>query len=63
MVHARLATLPKGINQHTAIAVAEAAAMLNVSIDTGQRARVVLDNGTPELIAAVDQMPLFLADL
>lgn len=57
MVAARLASLPRGANQHTAKAVpsqAAAAALLNVSIDTVQRARTVLDSGTPELVAAVD---------
>lgn len=59
MVHGRIATLPKGSNQHTAIAVSvptqeEAAALLNVSVDTGQRARKVIDRGTPELAAAVE---------
>jgi len=58
MVHARIATLRKGANQHTAIAVptqADAAKLLNVSVDTGQRARRVLDHGADELVAAVDR--------
>jgi len=58
MVFARLATLPKGANQHTAIAVptqSQAAELLNVSIDTGQRAKRVLDHGVPELVAAVER--------
>jgi N6-adenosine-specific RNA methylase IME4/ParB-like chromosome segregation protein Spo0J len=58
MVHARIATLRKGANQHTAIAVpsqADAAKLLNVSVDTGQRARRVLESGAPELVAAVDR--------
>lgn len=58
MVFARLATLPKGANQHTAIAVptqSQAAELLNVSIDTGQRAKRVLDHGAPELVAAAER--------
>jgi hypothetical protein len=60
MVMARMATLPKGVNQHTANAAsiptqAEAAKMLNVSIESGQRARVVFEKGTPELVAVVEQ--------
>jgi hypothetical protein len=61
MVMARIAKLPKGANQHSAIALssiptqAEAATMLNVSVDTGKRARVVLEQGIDELINAVDQ--------
>jgi hypothetical protein len=49
MVMARIAKLPKGANQQNAIALsslptqAEAATMLNVSVDTGKRARVVLE--------------------
>jgi len=59
MVASRLAKLPKGANQHTAIAVSsatqeQAAATLNVSVDAVQRARKVVDHGAPELIAAVD---------
>jgi N6-adenosine-specific RNA methylase IME4/ParB-like chromosome segregation protein Spo0J len=57
MVMARIATLPKGSNQHAEISVpsqAQVAKTLNVSVDTGQFARKVLDHGTSELIAAVD---------
>jgi N6-adenosine-specific RNA methylase IME4 len=58
MVGARLATLAHGANQHTQICGStqpEAAGRLNVSLRSVQHARVVLDSGTPELIAAVDQ--------
>jgi hypothetical protein len=58
MVHARIATLPKGANQHTAIAVPsqeQAAKLLNVSVDTGQRARRVLEDGIPELASKVER--------
>lgn len=58
MVAARLATLPHGANQHAQICAStqpEAAGRLNVSRRSVQHARVVLDSGTPELIAAVDQ--------
>jgi N6-adenosine-specific RNA methylase IME4 len=58
MVMARLATLRKGANQHAEISApsqAQAAKMLNVSVDTGQFARKVLDKGAPELVAAVDR--------
>lgn len=56
MVVGRIARLPKGRPLNTAIAVfiptqAQAAEMLNVSIDTGQRARVILEHGVPELVA------------
>lgn len=59
MVHARIAKLPKGVRSDTAIAVSgmtqeQASAVLNVSADTGQRARKVIDAGVPELVAAVD---------
>jgi N6-adenosine-specific RNA methylase IME4 len=58
MVMARLAKLPQG--SHPPIGGSsptqgEAANLLNVSVRSGQRARFVLDNGTPDLIAAVDQ--------
>jgi len=61
MVMARLAKLPKGVRSDSAIALsgtmtmADAAGLLNVSIDSGKRARVVLEKGTAELVAAVDQ--------
>ena len=58
MVHARIATLPKGSNQHTAIAVPtqeQAASLLNISVDSGQRARKVLEHGIPELTEKVDR--------
>lgn len=58
MVHARLAKLPKGRpDENTAIAAItqeQASRLLNVSVDTGQRARQVIERGTPELIAAVE---------
>jgi N6-adenosine-specific RNA methylase IME4 len=57
MVMARIATLPKGANQHTEISVpsqAQTAKALKISVDTGQFCRKVLNHGTPELIAAVD---------
>ena len=59
MAHARIATLKHGVRSDTAIAVsvptqAQASAMLNVSVDSGQRARKVLNEGTPELIKAVE---------
>ena len=59
MVAAKMAKLPKGTNQHTAIAVSsptqeQAAATLNVSVDAVQRARRVQEQGAPELIAAVE---------
>jgi hypothetical protein len=58
MVHARLAKLPKGRPEgNTAIAAItqeQASAILNVSADTGQRAKKVIEHGEPELVAAVD---------
>lgn len=58
MVHARLAKLPKGRpDGNTAIAAItqeQASAILNVSADTGQRAKKVIEHGEPELAAAVD---------
>ena len=54
MVAAKLATLPKGANQHTPIGgptQSEAAAMLNVSERAVQRASAVRDHGVPELAA------------
>lgn len=57
LVAARLATLPKGANQHASIdapSQAQAAELLNVSRPSVQRAREVLVNGAPELVAAVE---------
>jgi hypothetical protein len=57
MLAAKLATLAKGDNQHTAIAAssqAEAAELVNVSVDSVQRARRVLADGAPELVRAVE---------
>lgn len=57
MVAAKLAKLPHGTNQHAQICAPsqnEAADMLNVSRRTVQTAKVVQDEGAPELIAAVE---------
>jgi N6-adenosine-specific RNA methylase IME4 len=57
MVAARVATLPRGANQHTEISACSqgrASELFNVSPDSIQFARKVLDRGTPELIAACD---------
>ncbi len=57
MVAARIATLRRGANQHSPIgetSQADAAAMLNVGKRTVERAREVIDEGVPELAAAVD---------
>lgn len=57
MVAAKIATLPKGANQHASIEAptqTEAAELLNVSRAGVQRAREVLDHGSDELIAAVE---------
>jgi ParB-like chromosome segregation protein Spo0J len=58
MIADRLANLRRGQKKSdTAIAVSqgEAAKQLNVSIDSIQRARKVREQGTPELISAVDE--------
>lgn len=58
MVAARVATLPRGANQHTEISACsqgKAGEMLSVSPDSIQFARKVRDRGTPELVAAVEQ--------
>ena len=55
---AKIATLPRGANQHTAIAVSsqsQAAETLNVSVDSVQRARKVIDHGVSELVQAVER--------
>jgi hypothetical protein len=58
MVAARLSTLKHG--QHKSdtsidVSQAEAAKRMNVSLPSTQRARKVIDNGGPELIAAVER--------
>lgn len=58
MVASRLATLEIGTNQHTEISAPsqrDAAAMLNISTDSIQFARKVLDQGSEELISKVDR--------
>ena len=57
MAAARLATLKLGANQHRPIGLPtqeEAAALMNVSTRSIKRARVVLDEAEPEVVAAVD---------
>ena len=57
MVGAKIATLEKGANQHTAIAAPSQSAVseqLKVSEDSIQRARKVVADGAPELVAAVE---------
>lgn len=60
MVAGKLATMKQGARTDLAsnearLDQSEAAEMLNVSRSNVQRARQVLDHGTPEIIAAVDQ--------
>lgn len=59
MTAARLATLPKGLRSDASMAASvptqeEAAKMMDVSRESVQRARVVIDNGAKELIDAVE---------
>lgn len=57
MVAGRLATLPKGTNQHASIEAptqTQAAGLLNVSRPSVQRAREVIEHGAPELMQAVE---------
>lgn len=57
MVAARVATLPKGVNQHTensAPSQSQAAQTLNVSADSIQFAKKVIAQAAPEVAAAVD---------
>jgi N6-adenosine-specific RNA methylase IME4 len=55
MAAAKLATLPKGANQHSeGLPIGRCSALLNVGERTVARAREVLDHGAPELTAAVD---------
>lgn len=66
---AKLATLPKGANQHTPTGVCktptqeEAASMMDVSVNSVQRARTILDKGADELKEAVErgEVSLFAA--
>jgi ParB-like chromosome segregation protein Spo0J len=71
MAAAKIATLKKGANQHTAVAVcsgegdipqAKAAEMMDVSVDSLQRAKKVLDHGTPELQKAVAEGTVSISD-
>ncbi len=60
MVGARLANLERGSNQHSpigepSVTQAKAAELLNVGKRSVERAREVLDNGAPELVAAVER--------
>ena len=58
MVAAKIAKLPKGANQHASIEApsqAKAADLLNVGRASVQRAREVLDHGSPELVQAVER--------
>ncbi len=59
MVHARIATLPKGVRADSQIWLsvptqAEAAKLLNIGVSSGKYARRVLDDGAPELVCAVE---------
>lgn len=59
VVAGKIATLQKGANQHSpigeSVTQAEAAGMLNVGKRTVERAREVLDHGTPNLVRAVER--------
>lgn len=56
MVAASIAQYQVGANQHSGgVSQGEAAKVMGVSVDTVQRAKAVLDNGTPELLAAVNE--------
>lgn len=63
MVLARIAKLPRGGDRRSdqyrncgseTLTQDQAAAMLNVSVDSGQRAKRVIEKGVPEVAAAVD---------
>jgi len=57
IIAARLTNSVVGANQHTAGAVSQrkVAEELGISVDSVQRGKKVLNNGTPELIAAVSE--------
>lgn len=57
IIAARLTNSSVGSNQHTAGAVSQrkVAEELGISVDSVQRGKKVLNNGTPELIAAVSE--------
>lgn len=62
MVAARIANMPLGgagyrcANWHTdMVSRSDAAGMLNVSVRSVARSKTVIENGTPELVAAVDR--------
>jgi hypothetical protein len=58
MVAAKIATLPRGTNQHAQICAPtqdNAADLLNVSRSGVQRSRQVLEHGQPGLIAAIER--------
>jgi N6-adenosine-specific RNA methylase IME4 len=56
MVAAKLATLKQGDNQHTeGLPIGRSSELLNVGVRTVARAREVLDQGAPELAAAVER--------
>jgi len=64
MVAAKLATLPRGANQHVSAdtpSQEEAAELLNVSRPTVARAKAVLDKGTAELVHAVESGEIAIA--
>ena len=57
MIAARLATLPRGANQHSSRELPsqeKAAEMTGAAVASVKRARQVIDHGVPELAAAVD---------
>jgi hypothetical protein len=58
MVASKLATVPRGANQHAQICAPSqerAAEMLNVSRRAVQTAKLVQERGTPDLVSAVEQ--------
>jgi ParB-like chromosome segregation protein Spo0J len=57
MVAGKLASLPVGTNRHTKVgtSIEDAGKRLNVGKASVERAKKVLDKGTPELVKAVEQ--------